>query len=230
LAFGLNFFKNSKWAWQKVHLLILESFMFNVCPSCGNWHDKRQIDPAGPYAICPDCGYRQPFTYFPLFVITGASGAGKTAVTLALMGQLLDYVLLEGDIFWRPEFNRPEGDYLDFRNICLRAAKSINQSGRPTIISGSATPGQYEACPEFCYFDGVHYLALVCDDEVLERRLRQRPSWRQAGSAEFAENMQAFNGRFKENDHLVTVLDTSHITVAETAESVKVWLAPFQNN
>jgi hypothetical protein len=40
--------------------------------------------------------------------------------------------------------------------------------------------------------------------------------------------MQAFNGWFKENDHLVTVLDTSHITVAETAESAKAWLADHQ--
>ena len=199
--------------------------MFNACANCGHWHDKREIDAAGPYAICPDCGYPQPFLYLPLFVITGASGVGKSTITLALMGQLPSFVLLEGDIFWRDEFNRPENDYLDFRNVCLRAAKTINQSGRPTIITGSATPGQYETCPEFCYFDGVHYLALVCEDAELKRRLRQRPSWRQSGSAEFIEGMLAFNNWFQERGDLVTLLDTTQISVAQTAAEIKAWLA-----
>jgi hypothetical protein len=75
--------------------------MFNVCTNCAHWHDKRKIDPAGPYAICPDCGYQQPFNYLPLLVLTGASGAGKSTATLALMGQLPYFVLLEGDIFLR---------------------------------------------------------------------------------------------------------------------------------
>lgn len=198
--------------------------MFNVCLSCGHWHDRRKIDPTGPYAICPDCSYQQPFVYLPLFVITGASGAGKTAVAMALVGHLPDFVLLEGDIFWRSEFNRPHNDYLDFRNVCLRAAKTINQSGRPTIIAGSTTPGQYEACPEFCFFDGVHYLALVCEDNMLAERLRRRPSWRQSDSAEFIEKMQGFNRWFKENSQLVTLLDTSHMTLADTAAAVKRWL------
>ncbi len=199
--------------------------MFNVCSRCGTWHDKREIEHSGPYAICPDCNYQQKFAYLPLLVITGASGAGKTAVMLALMGQLPDFVLVEGDIFWRDEFNRPKDDYLDFRNVCLRAAKTVNQSGRPTILCGSAAPGEYEACPEFCYFDGVYYLALVCEDEELERRLRQRPSWRQSGSAEFIEGMLAFNNWFQEHSDLVTLLDTTQISVAQTAVEVKAWLA-----
>jgi hypothetical protein len=199
--------------------------MFNVCTNCAHWHDKRKIDPAGPYAICPDCGHKQPFNYLPLFVLTGPSGAGKSTATLALMGQLPDFVLLEGDIFWRDEFNQPQDGYLVFRNICLRAAKSINQSGRPTVLSGTATPGQYEACPEFCYFDGVHYLALVCEDEELERRLRERPSWRQSGSTQFINDMLAYNRWFKENSHLTTLLDTTNLSVTETAESIKKWLS-----
>ena len=198
--------------------------MFNVCANCGNWHDKREIDPDGAYAICPDCHYHQPFTYLPLFVITGASGAGKSTVTLALMGQLTNFVLLEGDIFWRGEFNRPVYEYSDFRNICLRAAKTINQSGRPTIISGSATPGEYEACPEFCYFDGAYYLALVCEEGELIRRLQARPSWRQSGSAESIETMIIFNRWFCEHGDQVTLLDTTYLGVPETAALVKDWL------
>ncbi|MEM7017086.1 MAG: AAA family ATPase [Pseudomonadota bacterium] len=207
--------------------------MFNTCINCGNWHDKRVVDPTGPYAICPSCEYAQPFIKFPLFVLTGPSGAGKSAVTVALMHDLPDFVLLEGDIFWREEFNRPSDNYVDFRNICLRVAKNINQAGKPTVISGTAHPGQYETCPEFCYFDQVYYLALICDEQVLSARLRKRPAWRQSDSEAFIASMLNYNQWYKDNAALiepaVTLIDTTEMTVRETATEVKNWLYKKQD-
>ena len=202
--------------------------MFSVCQNCANWHVKREIDPTGPFAICPSCGFKQKFIQLPLFSITGPSGAGKSTLTAVLMHDLPEFVLLEGDIFWRSEFNKPTDNYIDFRNVCLRAAKNINQAGRPTVLAGTSTPGQYEACPEFCYFSEAHYLALVCDDEMLAERLRQRPSWRKSNNDQFITNMVNYNQWFKDNTHIVepavTLLDTTNLTVEETAVKVKDWL------
>ena len=89
-------------------------------------------------------------------------------------------VFLENDIFWRAEFVTPEDNYYSFRNLCLRTAKSISQAGRPVVLCGSAIPEQYEACAERRYFAEIHCLALVCDDQVLAKRLRDRPGWRTA--------------------------------------------------
>ena len=54
--------------------------MFNVCARCGEYVVEKIVDAARSVAICPICGYEQPFLRQPLFVVTGASGAGKTAV------------------------------------------------------------------------------------------------------------------------------------------------------
>ena len=202
--------------------------MFNVCPNCGLYSDEKAIDPAGPFAICPDCGHRHPFVRLPLFVITGASGVGKSTVCLQMAGRIPDCLFFEGDILWRTEFARPEDEYRDFRNICLRVAKGIMQNGRPVVLCGSSTPGQYEACPEFRYFDGVHYLALVCNTATLTRRLKERPAWRNSSGLAFVETMVDFNQWFFDNAErlasTMTLLDTSDISLQQTCRHVTAWL------
>jgi shikimate kinase len=202
--------------------------MFNNCSQCGRYSEEKHVDAAKSLAICPYCGYAETFSCFPLFVITGASGAGKTTIGRKLTGKLLDFVFFEVDVFWRDEFNQPENDHRAFRNLCLRVAKNINQNGRPAVLVGSATPGQYEACPEFRYFAGVHYLALVCEDNQLAQRLKERPAHRKSSSPEFIEIMQNYNRWFKEIAPLKTtnlnLLDTTSTTVEETGLAVRKWL------
>ena len=114
----------------------------------------------------------------PLFVLTGASGAGKTAVCLALAAKMSECVFMESDVLWRTEFATPDDGYRAYRNLWLRVAKNINQAGRPVVLCGSAIPEQFEGCPERRYFSTIHYLAMVCDDNVLMERLLSRPGWR----------------------------------------------------
>ena len=205
--------------------------MFNVCPGCGQYSVEKAIDPDGPVAICPYCGYRQPFRRLPLLVITGASGAGKSTVALALPGRLPEYVTLEMDILWRPEFNHPDDDYRDFHETWLRVAKNVGQSGRPVVLCGTAAPGQLERCAEVRYFAAIHYLALVCDDDVLAHRLRSRPTWRQSSGDEFVERMLALNRWLKvradeggDAGSSLSVLDTTHLDSGETFERAATWV------
>ena len=58
--------------------------MFDVCPKCGEFREDKIIEPDGSFAICPNCNHHHPFVMKPLFVLTGASGTGKTTVCLAL--------------------------------------------------------------------------------------------------------------------------------------------------
>jgi hypothetical protein len=203
--------------------------MFNVCPQCGEYSDEKTIDPRGPFAICPFCGYARPFERLPLFILTGASGSGKSTVGLALAPVLRDEcVVMESDILWRPELATPEDGYRSYRNLWLRVAKNIGQGGRPVVLIGSAVPEQFEPCPERRYFRALRYLALVCDDDVLEARLRRRPAWRGSGTDAFVAKMRAFNRWLRE--HAATtappmaLLDTTHLTVHESTAQTQAWI------
>ncbi len=202
--------------------------MFNTCAQCGAYRVDKTIDPTGPIAICPVCGHAHPFRQLPLLLVGGASGAGKSAVLRALIGQIDEAVLLEGDILWRPSFNSPDDSYRDFFEMWLRMAKNIGQSGRPAVLFGAgfAVPDNVEPCVERRYVSAVNYLALVADGAVLTERLQARPAWRESGGDAFIESQLDFNRWLRAYDDTPSIsqLDTSDATVAETAVAVATWI------
>jgi hypothetical protein len=135
---------------------------------------------------------------------------------------------MESDILWRDEFNQPATDYRNYREMWLRVAKNISQAGKPVVLCGAAVPEQFEQCIERRYFSDIHYLALVCNDELLELRLRNRPLWRGSSTNEYIQEHKTFNHWLKENaantQPPITLLDTSEITVSESVERVKQWI------
>ena len=202
--------------------------MMNVCFQCGMYHADKLIDSSGPFAICPDCGYKHPFQQLPLLIVSGASGAGKTAVCQHLVGQMTQAVLLDIDILWRPEFNTPDTNYRDFFETWLRVCKNISQSGRPVVLFGAGVgvPENLENCIERRYFLNIHYLALVCSDEILSERLRARPAWRDAQAPAFIEENIRFNRWFKTRggQPVIDLIDTTKASPHETARQVAGWI------
>ena len=203
--------------------------MMNVCYACGEYHADKTIDPSGPYAICPECGHKHPFRQHSLLIVSGASGAGKSAVRQLLVGTLSEVVMLESDLLWRPEFDRPDR-YRDFFETWLRVCKGISQSGRPVVIFGAGlgVPENMEPCVERRYFSDLHYLALVCEDEVLAERLRKRPAWRKCDDPGYIEAHVEFNRWFRQNasqmEPEIELIDTSAASVDETAAQVAFWI------
>lgn len=202
--------------------------MFNVCHNCGLYRADKIIDPSGPYAICPECGHKHSFRQLPLLIVSGASGAGKSTVCQALIGDLDNVILLDSDILWRPEFNKPKDNYHDFFETWLRMAKNISQSGRPVVLFGAGVgvPDNIEPCVERRYFSAIHYLALVCDDEELAKRLRARPAWRGSSIQAYIDDHIQFNRWFKEQnrDRPISLLDTTGVSLEITIEQVKAWI------
>ncbi len=202
--------------------------MFNVCPGCGEYSDDKEVIPLPTVAICPHCNYGSQFVMLPLFIVTGASGSGKTTVALKLARQMKDVVVLDQDILWNETFNTPDDNYKAFRNTWLRMAKNINQAGRPVVLFGSAIPEQFESLNERRYFEKTHYLSLYCAPEELTNRLKARPHWRKSGSEENLKSMLEFNHWLKENaektEPKMSLLDTSEIDIASTIEAIQKWV------
>ncbi len=202
--------------------------MFNVCPHCGRYSDSKTIDPHGPFAICPFCGYPHRFVQLPLFVLTGASGVGKTTIGLNLARSFHECVTMDSDILWGAVAATADDNYRGYRNTWLRVAKNIGQAGRPVALAGTALPDQFEECPERRYFTQLHYLAVVCDDDTLAQRLRARPAWRGSGTSAFIADMLGFNRYLKA--HVATstppmsLLDTSDRTIEESTAATVDWI------
>ena len=203
--------------------------MLNICANCGAYHADKRIEPDGPYAVCPACGSRERFRRLPLLVVGGASGTGKSVLCRELTGRVDEAVLLDGDILWRPEFATPEDGYHGFFETWLRLAKNIAQSGRPVVLlgAGMVVPSNLEPCVERRYFTQVHYLALVCEPEELERRLRGRPAWRESGDGAWIQEQVRFDRWLRANaqgDPPLTLVDTTDLSIQATAERVAAWI------
>src|SRR5215211_7367132 len=200
--------------------------MFNVCPRCAVERADKAIE--GVYAICPNCGFRHRFVRLPLFILTGASGVGKSTVCLELAAKTNDVVVMDSDILWRVEFDQPETNYREYRETWLRICKNISQGGRPVVLGGVGEPSQFEQCVERRYFSELHYLALVCDADSLESRLRSRPATRGSHNDRCINEQVVFNGWLLENapqtEPRMTLLDTSEFTVEETVANVERWI------
>jgi hypothetical protein len=204
--------------------------MFHVCWSCGDYRPDKQIDLPRSQARCPECGFAHPLRALPLLLVGGASGAGKSSLAQRLLGTRDDVIVLDGDILWQPAFDTPDDSYLAFRTSWLRLCLSLNQSGRPVVLfsAGMVVPANVESLVERRYFSSVRYLALTCDDAVLEARLRSRPAWRESGQEAFIAAQLAFNRWLRdppaEVAPLLARLDTSASTVEESCTAVASWI------
>ena len=202
--------------------------MFSICYQCGMPRLDKIIDPSGPFATCPECGYKQPFLQLPLMLVGGASCAGKSSVCHQLLGRVPQAVVLDSDIIWNASYDTPETGFRAFFEAWLGVCSSIGQSGRPVVGFGGGlgVPENIENCVGRRYFTQVHYLALVCSEEVLVRRLQQRPAWRGCARPEFIDLQVRFNNWFKTytGHPEIKLLDTTSTPLEETVQKVENWI------
>ncbi|MBZ0315638.1 MAG: AAA family ATPase [Anaerolineae bacterium] len=201
--------------------------MFDVCTSCGERLDEHRFSNEIALHLCPFCGHKEAYRRQPLFVITGASGSGKSTIALPLARRLQTATVLETDLFLGATELDASNDYIDFRDYCLRVARDVGQSGKPVVLVGTATPGQYEKCQNSGFFRTIHYLALVCQDAILEDRLRGRPHWRGVdtqGIAKMVEYNDWLKDRIEDLDYDVRLLDNSTMNILRTVDTVIQWV------
>lgn len=192
-----------------------------VCSACGAW-TKPVVDHEEKTACCTECGHIEPRRFGPLFIVTGASGVGKTAVVPELQRLLPDWDVFETDILWDSG-----GDWSMVKCNWLRIAHSLMQSRRPVILCGSIKPADLNQCETRPFFTTIYYLALHCEDTTLAERLRARSAWR-GWTEELVAKHQEFQQWFldhatSEFEPPLALVDTTSISVEESACRIRDW-------
>ncbi len=171
--------------------------------------------------VCPECGYEEKITMLALFIVTGASGVGKTTVAKRLRETLPDC-----DIFDTDEMHAADWDQA--RSNWLKVAFQVAQCGRHTVLCGTMMPRDVEKCDHYRFFREVYYLNLHCDDAAREKRLRSRPQWRGC-TEEFIEEHKQFARWLLDNaaveyDPPMQIVDNTSIQPEETALRIRDWV------
>jgi hypothetical protein len=140
------------------------------CMTCGP-DAALDRDPLAPVLRCARCGAGERVPALPLFVVTGASGVGKTTVTEPLRRLLPDCAVFEVDLTLQVAALGWE----IWRDTWLRVAYGEALHGRVTVLCGSLMPDQLDAVPARKLLGPIHFCDLDCPDDVLAARLRARP-------------------------------------------------------
>jgi len=180
------------------------------------------LEPRAGHTFCPVCGRAGEAALAPLFIVTGASGAGKTAV-LAPLARLLRgrCVTFDADLI-HTAARELSGDgpisWPAFRATWLAVAHGVAQSGLPSVLLGPFIPEHLEDLPARRWIADIHFLVLDCPDDLRRARIRARPPWQVCD----IEGQVAFGQWLRRNipDHV----DTSRGTPADTAAAVAAWV------
>src|SRR5580693_6961017 len=102
--------------------------------------------------FCMSCGAGSWLPALPLFVVTGASGTGKTTITGPLRALLPGYLVAETDVI----LHVAALGWDTWRNTWLQLAHAAALGGQATVLTGSFTPGQLERLPARKLIGPIH--------------------------------------------------------------------------
>ncbi|WP_238404378.1 AAA family ATPase [Paenibacillus paridis] len=159
----------------------------------------------------------------PLFIVTGSSGSGKTYVINELRKILPDFDIFDIDNLREVGIS----DEQQIREVWLRVARNTAESGRMTIICGTAMTWDIEKCVDYPYFKHVYYLNLHCNDETREKRLRER-NWPEETIQDYKEFAKwLIDNAEKEYSPPMPIVDTTIADVAVVAARIKEWVLQY---
>jgi hypothetical protein len=186
--------------------------------------DRRELvaEPKAHLLRCRACGDTRPLPLLPVFVVTGASGTGKSAIVDGLRVRLPGCEVLETDLI----LDVAELGWETWRNTWLLVAYGLSLNGRSTVLCGSLLPEHLEGLPARPLVGPIRFCNLDCPDEVLARRLRDRPLWRGWDEGRILEH-QRFAARLRA--HVTPSYDTSVLSVDEVADAVASWVTAHLN-
>jgi len=152
---------------------------------CNVCDDPHLTAPDGGVVRCPACGHADPTIVIrPLFVVTGASGSGKTTIFPELLSRMAGWCAVF-DVDWLidPLSHAAKDGQIDwtaFADTWLHVAHGVAQNGLPTLLLAPFIPENLDDLPGRAWVGEIRYLVLDCPDgerpvpQACARRSRYR--------------------------------------------------------
>jgi len=196
------------------------SVLVHYCQSCDT---PVVMEPRDGHAVCPECGRLDDAVLGPLFIVTGASCSGKTAVLAPLARRLRGRcITFDADGLLDSAGALSGGQPIiwpAFLDAWLAVAHGVAQSGMPTVLLGPFIPDHLRDLPARRWTGDIRFFVLDCPDDLRRARINARPPWR---SRDIEEQVEF--GRWLRRN-IPDRFDTSNGTPEDTATAIVSWLA-----
>jgi energy-coupling factor transporter ATP-binding protein EcfA2 len=184
------------------------------CPAC----DAFALSGDGENLLCGACAVRVEANLLPLFLISGASGTGKSTLVQHLRPLLPECLVVGSDLM----ADRDRHAYL---TRWLRVAYATAQCGRPLVLAGVIERSELEAFVDRALVGEIHMIALDCPSSTRSERLHGRPRWAKHSHEKRVARIEEHTGlidRLRVDASLV--IDTSMTSRLRAAEEASKWI------
>ncbi len=199
--------------------------MIGICPKCGNHEWNKQVSENKKFIECQQCNHKWKFKSMPLFILTGCSGVGKTTTGQELIKRDNNFIVLDADFLYNIMPHETDEDYKNWVEQIMSLSKNIMQGGKPLLWTMAGALEYFETTYNRRFFTDVHFLALVCSTDALEKRMREG---RHITDSNWINSSIDYNSWFKEqgiiSNKKVDTYDITDKSVAEVADYVAQWV------
>ncbi|MGE7879779.1 AAA family ATPase [Peribacillus muralis] len=155
---------------------------------------------------------------FPLFIVTGVSGSGKSITAEELRKVMVGFDVFDMDVIVN------NNDYQTACSNWLKIAYYNALSGRNTILFGNVPePYNIHICDHSHFFGPIHYLYLHCNDDVRTQRLHARKVWDAVGIQQTLDLSKEMADNARNAVPPIPILDTTNTPLSQIVNYIKKW-------
>ncbi|WP_345473613.1 hypothetical protein [Actinoallomurus oryzae] len=147
-----------------------------VCMRCPDRTPLRP-EPAARSVRCRSCGWERAVSPYPLVLVTGESGAGKSTIAPIVRERLSVYrrsAVFDADLF----LHHLDRGWAAWCNDWLLLAHALGENDTVMVLFGCIDPDLLAAAPARYLVSGLEIVLLDCGDRARVSRLEARPPWR----------------------------------------------------
>ena len=158
-----------------------------------------------------------------LFIVTGASGTGKTTLVPLLKKQLgSTYAVHDFDAIWKPyDFTDDWDTKVIIKGLVM--ARQNAKEDRFTVVAGLIRPQKVKKLAKKLDFSlPIHFCLLDVSPEARARRLKERKASEELIKDE--KELEMLPKWFRDSGYKYFIIDTTQLSIGEVANEIVKWI------